>query len=214
MLITGIASILISTVAVLPLAHLYNSRCLHRSGPMLEVGDVYWQLKDSVARYELLLLRALRFEIYTTMPHSVSPQCPHVLGGWNIIKSLLTSLESLHHLLSSFSFSLPHSSYSISSTTCWPCLAGWTQLPGPGAESPLSPSPSYKTPSTPPSLSPYLHTSWLLLSSTWLFFAVDYPFLVSLPVHHCGGESVVCRFISQQQYILLETGGKWFPYHT
>ena len=106
MLITGIASILISTVAVLPLAHLYNSRCLHRSGPMLEVGDVYWQLKDSVARYELLLLRALRFEIYTTMPHSVSPQCPHVLGGWNIIKSLLTSLESLHHLLSSFSFSL------------------------------------------------------------------------------------------------------------
>ena len=38
---------------------------------MLEVGDVYWQLKDSVARYELLLLRALRFEIYIAMPHSV-----------------------------------------------------------------------------------------------------------------------------------------------
>jgi hypothetical protein len=45
-------------------------RCLHRCGPMLEVGDVYWQLKDSVARYELLLLRALRFEIYVSMPHS------------------------------------------------------------------------------------------------------------------------------------------------
>ena len=32
---------------------------------------MYWQLKDSVARYELLLLRALRFEIYVSMPHSV-----------------------------------------------------------------------------------------------------------------------------------------------
>ena len=48
------------------------SRCLHPNKPELEVGDVYWHLKDSAARYELLLLRALRFDIYITTPHSVS----------------------------------------------------------------------------------------------------------------------------------------------
>ena len=47
-------------------------RCLHPNEPGLEVDEVYWQLKDSVARYELLLLRALHFDIYITMPHSVS----------------------------------------------------------------------------------------------------------------------------------------------
>lgn len=36
------------------------------------MDDTYWHLKDSVARYELLLLRALRFDIYITTPHKVS----------------------------------------------------------------------------------------------------------------------------------------------
>ena len=47
-------------------------RCLHQDSPALEVGDLYWQLKDSVARYELLLLRALKFQLYVKLPHPVS----------------------------------------------------------------------------------------------------------------------------------------------
>ena len=50
-----------------------HPRCLHPGDESpLEVCDVYWELKDSVARYELLLLRALRFDIYIQMPHTVS----------------------------------------------------------------------------------------------------------------------------------------------
>lgn len=49
-----------------------SPRCLHPNEPELEVDDTYWHLKDSVARYELLLLRALRFDIYITTPHKVS----------------------------------------------------------------------------------------------------------------------------------------------
>ena len=47
-------------------------RCLHKSSPPLEVGDLYWQLKSSVAKYELLLLRALKFHIQVQLPHPVS----------------------------------------------------------------------------------------------------------------------------------------------
>ena len=47
-------------------------RCLHQDSPALEVGNLYWQLKDSVARYELLLLRALKFQLYVKLPHPVS----------------------------------------------------------------------------------------------------------------------------------------------
>ena len=51
----------------------YVYRCLHKSEPLLEVCDVYWKLKDSVAKYELLLLRALNFQVYLDLPHKVSP---------------------------------------------------------------------------------------------------------------------------------------------
>lgn len=50
----------------------WHGRCLHPSGAALEVSDLYWHLKDSVARYELLLLRALRFDINVSLPHPVS----------------------------------------------------------------------------------------------------------------------------------------------
>ena len=37
------------------------------------IGDLYWQLKDSVAKCELLLLRALKFDAQIQLPHTVSP---------------------------------------------------------------------------------------------------------------------------------------------
>ena len=58
-------------------------RCLHKSSPPLEVGDLYWQLKGSVARYELLLLRALKFQIQVQLPHPVSSQCLFMLACWS-----------------------------------------------------------------------------------------------------------------------------------
>ena len=47
-------------------------RCLHRDRPPLEVGDTYWKLKESVGKYELLLLRAMRFNLHVKLPHPVS----------------------------------------------------------------------------------------------------------------------------------------------
>ena len=58
--------------------------CLHRDGPALEVGDLYWALKESVGKYELLLLRAVKFNLHIKLPHPVSPprctncQCDNV----------------------------------------------------------------------------------------------------------------------------------------
>ena len=58
-------------------------RCLHKSSPPLEVGEIYWQLKGSVARYELLLLRVLKFQIQVQLPHPVSSQCLFMLACWS-----------------------------------------------------------------------------------------------------------------------------------
>lgn len=35
------------------------------------MSDTYWQLKESVAKCELLLLRALNFNVYLDLPHKV-----------------------------------------------------------------------------------------------------------------------------------------------
>jgi len=48
-------------------------RCLHKDKPPLEIGDMYWKLKDSVAMYELVLLRALKFQTEIVLPHKVKP---------------------------------------------------------------------------------------------------------------------------------------------
>jgi hypothetical protein len=47
-------------------------RCFHKDEPPLEVGEVYWKLKESVGKYELLLLRAIKFNLKVTLPHPVS----------------------------------------------------------------------------------------------------------------------------------------------
>ena len=49
-------------------------RCLHKDKPPLEIGDMYWKLKDSVAAYELVLLRALKFQTEIILPHKVKPK--------------------------------------------------------------------------------------------------------------------------------------------
>ena len=46
-------------------------RCFHPDVPFLEAGDFYWKLKDSVAKYELLLLRTLKFKLNIQLPHPV-----------------------------------------------------------------------------------------------------------------------------------------------
>jgi hypothetical protein len=43
--------------------------CIHRSKPPLDVCSTYWKLKDSVAQYELFLLRALNFDMKVHLPH-------------------------------------------------------------------------------------------------------------------------------------------------
>lgn len=44
-------------------------RCLHKDKPPLEVGETYWKLKESVGKYELLLLRAIQFNLKVKLPH-------------------------------------------------------------------------------------------------------------------------------------------------
>ena len=61
----------------------YHRCLLHKSSPPLELGDLYWELKDSVAKYELLLLRALKFQIQVQLPHPVSSQCLFMLACWS-----------------------------------------------------------------------------------------------------------------------------------
>lgn len=38
------------------------------------MGDVYWNLKESVGKYELLLLRAIKFDLKVKLPHPVSKE--------------------------------------------------------------------------------------------------------------------------------------------
>ena len=49
-----------------------SSRCIHSDKPPLEIGGTYWKLKDSVAQYELVLVRALHFQMHLDLPHRVS----------------------------------------------------------------------------------------------------------------------------------------------
>ncbi len=58
---------------------------MHKDRPPLEVNDLYWQLKDSVGKYELILLRALGFNMSVHLPHPVSSQFQQVLYITRII---------------------------------------------------------------------------------------------------------------------------------
>lgn len=39
--------------------------------PVLDVSALYWRLKDSVAKYELIVLRVNNFELNHELPHKV-----------------------------------------------------------------------------------------------------------------------------------------------
>ena len=45
---------------------------MYKDRSPLEVGDLYWHLKESVGKYELVLLRALNFNMHVQLPHAVS----------------------------------------------------------------------------------------------------------------------------------------------
>ncbi|XP_069137252.1 cyclin-Q-like [Argopecten irradians] len=44
-------------------------RTLHKNKPPLEMGDKYWQLRDSIANCELFVLRMLNFKVVFDHPH-------------------------------------------------------------------------------------------------------------------------------------------------
>jgi len=48
------------------------------------MGDLYWHLKESVAKYELVLLRALQFNMHRQLPHPVSKYIEYcgLVKGW------------------------------------------------------------------------------------------------------------------------------------
>lgn len=57
-------------------------KCFHPDVPFLEAGDYYWKLKDSVAKYELLLLRILKFKLNVQLPHPYLLHYLVVLSRW------------------------------------------------------------------------------------------------------------------------------------
>ena len=67
-------------------------RCLHKGEPPLEIGDVYWKLKESVGRYELLLLRAIKFNLMVKLPHPVSSKIFSAECEYFVLFSVLVTL--------------------------------------------------------------------------------------------------------------------------
>ena len=69
-----------------------SHRCFHPDVPFLEAGDFYWKLKDSVAKYELLLLRTLKFKLNIQLPHPVGWIWDHLMGGRIMLLVCLVNL--------------------------------------------------------------------------------------------------------------------------
>ena len=46
-------------------------RCLHPDKGMLDTCEIYYRLKESVAKYELIVLRVVKFELKHDLPHKV-----------------------------------------------------------------------------------------------------------------------------------------------
>ncbi|KAL3852524.1 hypothetical protein ACJMK2_016152 [Sinanodonta woodiana] len=57
-------------------------RTLHRNKPALEIGDTYYLLRDSVARCELYILRALQFKVIFNLPHKYLIHYLKFLKDW------------------------------------------------------------------------------------------------------------------------------------
>ncbi|EDV26279.1 Cyclin-related protein FAM58A [Trichoplax sp. H2] len=44
-------------------------KVLHKEKPILKVDSFYWQLRDSVVNFELFMLRMLKFDVSSELPH-------------------------------------------------------------------------------------------------------------------------------------------------
>ncbi|XP_062516364.1 cyclin-Q-like [Corticium candelabrum] len=71
-------------------------RCLHKNEPSLEVGSLFWKLRDSVVTCEFVILRTLAFQVSVDHPHTYLLHYLKVMSDWispDVWKSVpLTSL--------------------------------------------------------------------------------------------------------------------------
>eukprot|EP00118_Oscarella_pearsei_P016947 m.165955 g.165955 ORF g.165955 m.165955 type:complete len:227 (+) comp38904_c0_seq3:182-862(+) len=89
-----------------------SHRCLHGDDPLLDVGERYWKLRDSLVTCEFVVLRALRFQVEVDCPHQyllhylklasdwLSPQVweshPLPLLCWTLLNDSCHTLLCLH----------------------------------------------------------------------------------------------------------------------
>lgn len=66
-------------------------RLLHNDRSPLEVGSLYWELHDSVANCELMILRALQFQVTFDSPHKYLLHYLNSLEDWLDKECTLTS---------------------------------------------------------------------------------------------------------------------------
>ena len=68
-------------------------RCMYKDKAPLEVGDLYWHLKESVGKYELVLLRSLKFNMHVQLPHPVStyPSLYYEEFAWSLSNLKMSS---------------------------------------------------------------------------------------------------------------------------
>ncbi|XP_041347144.1 cyclin-Q-like [Gigantopelta aegis] len=57
-------------------------RVLHRTKPLLEIGESFWALRETVANCELFILRMLRFKISFVHPHKYLLHYLKYLQDW------------------------------------------------------------------------------------------------------------------------------------
>ncbi|XP_050413351.1 cyclin-Q [Patella vulgata] len=57
-------------------------RTLHKSKPPLEIGETFWNLRETVASCELFILRALRFKVVVSHPHKFLLHYLKFLEDW------------------------------------------------------------------------------------------------------------------------------------
>lgn len=69
-------------------------RVLHKDRAPLEVGPLYWELHDSVANCELMMLRALQFHVAFNNPHKYLLHYLNSLEDWLDKESTSTSSVS------------------------------------------------------------------------------------------------------------------------
>ncbi|CAG9764289.1 unnamed protein product [Ceutorhynchus assimilis] len=55
---------------------------LHRGSTPLEIGEEYWNMRDGIVQAELLIMRALKFEVGTIHPHKYMLHYFKSMEGW------------------------------------------------------------------------------------------------------------------------------------